>query len=119
MVRLLLPVTVMPFVAFSVYPSARMRCTLPVTVTRSEMVTLLFTTYQPPPGSLPVHVLLVLSTTVALSQVCSWPFSSKYFTLVVSANGLIPSLAGGWGSGAWASSTVTMMVGRVTPSASA
>ena len=46
MVSELPSLTLMPFVAFSVNPSLRMRCTSPVTVTRVLIVTLLFTTYQ-------------------------------------------------------------------------
>ena len=47
MFRVLPSATVMPFSAVSVAPSQRIRFTVPVTVTRSLMITLFFTAYQP------------------------------------------------------------------------
>ncbi len=69
MVRLLPSLTLMPPLTVRLHPSARMRFTLPVTVTRVLMVTLLFTTYQPSLLSSP-HVVSLSVTSVALSQVC-------------------------------------------------
>ena len=65
--------TVIPLVALSVQPAARMRCTSPLTTKRSVASTVFSAMYQPL-----VHSFLSAATTVASGQVCCTPFASIY-----------------------------------------
>ncbi len=58
--------TVMPSSANSEQPSQRIRCTVPLTVTRSEISMLLLTTYQLP-SPVPFHT--VVSDVISVKDV--------------------------------------------------